>query len=297
MRISAVVGCKDEVTLLEPAVAALLRAGVATVSIFDDGSTDGSQELIARLTRDPRIHHAPPPTDLAAMLRFDGPLFGPILQRDAPDWVLFCDADEIWLPQSGDMRHTAGLHSHDVIAVERYNVAVQGGALPPGALLDGAFLRGMNLITERRKLTREVLQADAQARWILHRIYPKLMVRPAAVERYLLGADNVLGRDGQPPKLLKAKDMVIAHLPFTDYPRFERKVRNIATVFERYDAEHSGTLAWHWRHWLALYRAGGLEEEFHRQILDADSRAAMRARGGLISAAELFAARGFAAQP
>lgn len=291
MRISAILGTRDEAELLGPAVAALLRAGVASVTIMDDGSTDGTPGLIAELTGNPRVFAQPPPADFAGLHDFAGPLFGPVIRRDAPDWVMFVDSDEFLLARGDAPALAAELDGHDVLEIDRYNAAPGPGGIDPATLAGDAALRALPLITARQRLDRAALEADPARRWILHDIVPKLMVRPAAATGFAASAHRIAPRDGRTLRRGRARELLIAHLPFTDYPRFARKVRNIADVFDRFDAEYPGDRAWHWRHWVALARAGRLRAEFDRQVFDAESLATLRAAGGIADAATLFAAR------
>lgn len=292
MRVSAILGTRDEAELLGPAVAALLRAGVATVTIMDDGSADGTAALIAELTGNPRVFTLPPPRDFAGLHDFAGPLFGPVIRRDSPDWVMLVDSDEFLLAGPDPAVLAAELAGHDVLEIARLNAAPGPGGIDLAALATDAGLHGLPLITARERLDRATLAADPTRRWILHDIVPKLMVRPDAATGFAASAHRIAARDGRSLRCGRARGLMIAHLPFTDYPRFARKVRNIADVFDRFDAEYPGDRAWHWRHWVALARAGRLREEFDRQTFDAEALAALRAQGGIAEAATLLAGTG-----
>lgn len=289
MRISAILGTRDEAELLGPAVAALLRAGVSTVTIIDDGSTDATPTVIARLTRDPRVFALPPPESLAGLQDFAGPVFGPVIARDAPDWVMLTDSDEFLLARGDPAALAAELAAHDVLEIARYNVAPGPGGIDPAGLDDDARLRTLPLVTARTTLDRASLAADPARRWITHRIVPKLMVRPAVAAGFAASAHRIAPRPGQSLRHGRARELLVAHLPFTDFPRFARKVANIADIFARFPDDYPGERAWHWKHWVELARAGRLAEEFARQTFDAAALATLRAEGGLASAAELFA--------
>ncbi|WP_424971355.1 glycosyltransferase family 2 protein [Dinoroseobacter sp. S76] len=289
MKISAVIWVKDEVDLLGRAVAQLLRSGVYSISIMDDGSTDGTGALVDRLcAAHDNVHRCARVIDLKTSLGLDGPIFGPILQRDQPDWLMVTDADEFWMPRRGDLRKTAALANHDVVVVERFNAALPEGAVDLAQLDSDAGLRNLPLLVERAALSRQAMAEDPSLRWVTHRIGPKLMVRPETVQSYGLGMHQVATADASVLRRARGQDIVVAHLPFTTYARFERKVQNIAGVFARYDADHSGNIAWHWRRWLEIYEAGGLQDEFDRQFYAPDALAAMEAAGAVRTAHGVF---------
>ncbi|MEM0921456.1 MAG: glycosyltransferase family 2 protein [Pseudomonadota bacterium] len=292
MKISAVIWVKDEVDLLGRAVAQLQRSGVFSVSIMDDGSTDGTGALVDRLCADhDNVHRCARVIDLNASLGLDGPIFGPILQRDRPDWLMVTDADEFWMPIRGDLRLTRALQSHDVVVVERFNAALGTGEVDLSTLDSDAALRDLPLLVDRVPLSRQAMAEDPNLRWVTHRIGPKLMVRPETVQSYGLGMHQVATADPSVLRRARGQDIVVAHLPFTTFARFERKVQNIAGVFERYDAAHSGNIAWHWRRWLEIYEAGGLRTEFDRQFYGVETLARMTEAGQVRTAHGIFADR------
>ena len=135
------------------------------------------------------------------------------------------------------------------------------------------------------------MDAEPAHRWVTHQLAPKLMVRPGPLSRFQLGLHAVTGREGARLRKTRGHDIVIAHLPFSTYERFERKVENARQVFARFDAEHSGTRAWHWRRWVEIQQAGDLRAEYDRQFLSEMEFAAQRRSGAVATAGEILAAR------
>lgn len=293
MKISAIVGCKDEADLLGPVVQALLRAGVATVTLIDEGSTDDSDAVIAELTRHPQVFSLSPVEAPRAREDLDGPLFGQILRRDAPDWLFFCDADEFLLPANGRIADTRGLAPGmaDVIIISRFNALLPEGPVRPEDLASDTYLRGLELALERPWLSRESLREQPENPWILHRIVPKVMVRTSRVGAIQMGGHDAFSRNDQPLRRRQGDDLLIAHLPFTTYDRFRRKLDNIVETLAPFDEAQSGGKAWHWFHWREEYLAGRGPEEFARQRLTPQRRAAMRAAEQLGTTTEIFAWR------
>ena len=289
MRICAIIGTRDEAELLGPAVAALLRCGAATITIMDDGSRDGTAALVARLARDPRIFAMPPPTPeqaragIEAVLDFDGPVLGPIIRRDAPDWLMFCDSDEFLLSRGGFPGLAGQLHAHDVLEIARHNAVPGPRGIDPAALAQEAVLRRLPLIAGGPPPDPTRLAADPQARWILQRLPPKLLVRVATARGFGHSAHGVRPRPGQTLRHGRAEGVMMVHLPFTDLARFERKVANIADFLDRF-GNLPAQWGWHWRRWLELWRDGRLAGEYARQCLDAQDCARLQAAGVLVTA-------------
>ena len=292
MKISAVIWAKDEVDLLPRTVGRLLRSGVATVSLLDDDSSDGTSLAIDVLCAAlPNVYRISKTSDLAAGLAMDGPIFGPILARDQPDWLLASDPDEFWVPLSGDLRNTRALGTHDVVVVERFNAALCKGEPDLARLETDRGIRELPLVVEQVRLSRERMESEPGHRWVTHAIAPKLMVRPDRLVRFGLGMHAVVGKDGEQLKRTVGQDVLVAHLPFTTFERFERKVNNARRVFERFDSEHSGERAWHWRRWIEIQNAGELRREYERQFFSPTELADMRERGAVAAADQVFARR------
>ncbi|WP_373355272.1 hypothetical protein [Pseudoroseicyclus sp. CXY001] len=275
MKIAAVIGVKDEAGLIGTAARSLLGAGIASVDILDDGSTDGTLEAAAALAaEDPRIRLIRELPSYEGLLMMDGPLFAPILAREAPDRVLFLDADEA-LVCRGPLARSAFLAAHDLVRLPRYNAAPGPEGLAPP---DGG-LRQLDLVARRRPLTAGALDSDAALRWVEHLLPPKVIADPAAVSGLSMGGHRGVARPGRALREGTAPDALIVHLPFTSLPRFARKIANAEALLAQAGPGVPSHAAWHWRRWIALKHEGRLEEEFARQCYDAPARAEARATG------------------
>lgn len=292
MRISAVLWCKDEVALLPYAVAQLLRSGVYSVSIMDDGSTDGTAIALDTLHAVlPNVHICPRVKNLQDALSMDGPVFGPIIARDRPDWLLVGDPDEFWIPRTGDLRSLPALRTCDVLVVDRFNAALSSGKIDLGMIDSQAALCNLPLVVERRRMTRAIMAENPDLRWVEHHDPPKVMVRPDMVASFDLGMHDATSASGAELRRGQAGGVLIAHLPFTTFSRFERKIQNIAKVFDRFDADHSGARGWHWRRWLEIAENGELAQEYARQFFPPKTLNQMRAKGRVATANDIFARR------
>lgn len=295
MRISAVIWAKDEVQLIEKTVRNFLRIGAHSVSIMDDGSTDGTAELVARLAADlPQVFQIllDGPLDLTAALRIDGPVFGPILARDNPDWLLFGDPDEFWIPHGQSLCDLADLADHDLLVIPRYNYAKDHTDFDPACLESPPALAALPLVVQRQILTPKIAREQPDKKWIMHQISPRIMVRPDLITGFVIGLHDAVPKEGLTLRQTQISDMVVAHIPFSNLARFQRKVVNIAGVFARFDKEHVKDMAWHWRQLLRDVENTSVEAEFRRQCFSREELATMSDQGILASAADLFEAQG-----
>lgn len=283
MKITAVLGVKDEVELIQACISHLKQIGVTQILAYDGGSTDGTREIL-------ECHLQPPDF---VVEDFDGARLQDSLievnrssrawiEQSQPDWVLFLDADEFWIPASGRLQDCAVLAEADVLTVPRFNVPLaQHGPLLPQALVPARhaelelFVRGLRRLRAR-------LQTEQDLAWIRAVPLPKIMARPHSYQTFKQGCHDVIPAPGVTQRRAQPGDLLIAHLPFTTASRFARKLRNIDEVYRVQDAR-----AQHWRRWNQLEPAA-VEDEFHRQQLSSAQLDRLRRSGVIRSAAAVL---------
>jgi hypothetical protein len=84
-----------------------------------------------------------------------------------------------------------------------------------------------------------------------------------------------------------APDIVVAHVAFSTWSRFERKVANIRSEIVRHPALFIGEYAWHWRRWAGLGDRE-LRREFECQRASAERLIQWQNAGYLQTAAEVL---------
>lgn len=290
MRIAAHLGVKDEVELIEDAIAHLRRIGVDHIVAVDGYSTDGTADILARhRNKDDfwfvQIDDLTPDETGELWLRQNLDAMAGV----RADWVIFLDADERWLPATGSLRDCSALANSDVVTVPRYNVVVapNGPTLP--ALPGPADYPETLLFIEPIPAFSNHMRFNPKTPWIRGVPEAKVMARPERIGALTDGMHDIIANDGPPLRYRVPDDLLVAHLPFTTLARFKQKIVNIRRLISVHDAYWGDALAWHWRRWLALADEGKIGEEFARQIYDAEEISTLLSSGIIRSAADMLA--------
>jgi len=285
MRITAHLGVLDEVELIASAIDHLYKIGVDHVIVFDMGSKDGTLEIaegyqgpdfeLVRLCNDTSWDELRKKTVES-------------VRRATADWVLFLDADEFWLPATGSIRDCIALVEHDIVTVDRFNVVLtDSGLAMPRELGPEAYPRTF-LYTRLIDNFRKYLAANPDTPWISGVPVSKVIGRTGFLESITMGRHDIVTADGRPVRRTTATDVVIAHVPFSSFSRFERRVANIADFFELNGDYLQGAQGWHWRRLYELSQQGRIAEEYLRQVISQPRLDELIASGSVHTAAQLL---------
>jgi glycosyltransferase involved in cell wall biosynthesis len=270
VKVAAIVGVKDEVELIQPCLERLWAVGVGPILVLDDDSSDGTVDVVDRLSSGSAAPLARTSfsSNCGQNMRVQGEVFGPFVRQHEPDWLLFIDADEFLICADDDLPTILASAVEPVLSIDRFNVALTTNPFVPTSGTEPSGFQRIFLITSREALSRTLLEESPNRRWIMHRIAPKLACRPECVAEYGYGWHSVSDARGKPIPASKAKGIVIAHLPMTTRDRFVRKVDNARDFFRRWGKNYPDNAAWHWRHWIDLADRGLLDAEFEAQRMD-----------------------------
>lgn len=291
MKITAHIGFSDETDVLGRCIDHLYRIGVDAIVIGDisgeeaamapilkryGGRADFALVTVTTAAKDPE-------TLPAAMLRYSQAHFD-------SDWMLFTDADEFWIPRSGDIKQTAALAQADIISVNRFNLALEQGVNGTPIACDLEHPLGMLLYVNTPANSLDLFQTQPNHRWISGQVGPKVLARANAIEALSIGMHDVIPPPNASVRRAKADDLLIAHLPFTTFARFSNKVQKIHTIYQtdpaRWDALPN--TAWHWHRWRMLDNQGQLEAEFLNQACTREELLRLQAENVILTPVQYF---------
>jgi len=300
LRIAANLGVKDEVEIIEGTIAHLRNIGVDLIMVCDMSSTDGTAEILEKYRSDDFWILTLTNEALSDRAGKENNWFYRNLEmcKSAPaDWVIFLDADEYWIPASGNLKDCEAVAIADVLTVDRFNIPLSPeGPMMPSKLIPSCY-DNLHLVTEAIPEFWQHLQEDPNTPWIMGKPEPKIMAKPTKIGGLTVGLHDVIEGTVSLRRVAPC-DLFVAHLPLSTRSRFERKLKNITTFFEdegidvtagkgdwRYKEDHT---SWHWRRWAALAKEGLLPIEFDRNVFEADLLMKLRQKGIIRPADEIF---------
>lgn len=247
---------RDEADIVAANIRHHLAAGVDFIVATDNGSTDGTVEILEGFERDGVLHLRHDANDTFDQARLTTEMARLARERFAADWVLSNDADEFWV---GPIRET----------IER----------APANLL---FCRRANRVAPREEswsfaaARHLVVKPDDEApAELLRSIPPKVLVRAADLIGLTQGCHNAEMRDARPAA---AREILIRHFPVRGRDHFVRKATAGGAAYARNTALDP-RLGAHWRRWHRAIQGGRLDEEYARVVPSAGDLAAASAAG------------------
>ncbi len=267
MRIIATLLVRDEIDVLPATIEHLLAAGVDHLVVTDNGSVDGTAELLERYRDAGVVDLIHEPDHNYEQSRWVTRMARRAAVRHGADWVINADADEFhWPCEPAGSDDCAGPNLHPGPVV---NFTATLGAIPPD--VGTIVARRQNLLADPaatgawpdRLIWREAVSRSERGTPIgpktIHRADPDVVV--AQGNHAAVGP--LIGRvfDGEP--------LVVLHVPDRGYDQFERKILNGGASLDSTDLPPD--VGWHWRADYERLISGTLRNVWAARQLDRDS--------------------------
>ena len=209
--------CRDEADILESMLRFHLAQGVDRIIATDNGSVDGSLEILQRFERRGQLtllQEAEQTHDQAVWVT----RMARMAAAMGADWVINSDADEFWWPQQGNLNSTLAQLPESVagLLVDRTNF------LPPPRKGNDQrpFYQRQTL---RERVSRNSLGAALPPK-LIHRADPGVEITDG---------NHGARVDGKPITAVNDASIEILHVPIRSYPQLERKIRQGAEALQR----------------------------------------------------------------
>jgi glycosyltransferase involved in cell wall biosynthesis len=253
MQVWAIGIVRNEADLVRVNVLHHLAQGIDRILLLDDGSTDGTRDVLAELSRDHPVECQP------SMETFRQDRLLTALARTAfirgAEWILPIDADEFWYAPSGTIRDLLVGVDAGAIAVDVVNFVQrreQHTTTPDGLL---HMTRRVEQPVGTDGTIAGLVESERVA-YVEIRYPRKWIIRAGA--RLEIGWGNHTVRNSVGPSRY-TQDIVCLHAPLRSRTDLNRKAdleRAVAEVGEYLEE------AWHLRRWRRLAAEGQLDAEW-----------------------------------
>jgi len=219
MRLALTLMVRDEADIVGAMLQHHAEQGVDVFVITDNGSADGTVEIIEEFARDHDVDLRHDPEHKKQQSRVVSGMARDAATRHHADWVINADADEFWMPIDRALR------IHD--AVEQYDPEI--GAFPVSVVdMTGPPARSGTGLD--RLVYRDVRPLEMLFRVGLHDHSTFDTMHVADPDVTVLHGNHFVSTPsrGRPPAELALE---VLHLPWRSWEQFERKVRNAGLAF------------------------------------------------------------------
>jgi len=260
---------RDEEDVLEANLGHHFAQGVDFVIATDNGSVDGTLDILRGEESAGRLRLILEPEDTYAQHRWVTRMARLAAAEHRADWVINNDADEFWWPREGDLASTLASvpDDVDVVVAERHNLIVRPHGRP---------------MTVRQAVSRQHpgLGDGPLPPKVAHRAHPEITV--------LQGNHEVEGLSG---RTLDDGRIDILHVPVRSQAQFANKIAKGGAAYAR-NTELPAEVGYQWRRLHALQQDGSFDEEWQKILLTEDQVAAGLADGSLVEDTRLRDALG-----
>lgn len=257
MRLTMTLLIKDEVDIIADNIRVHAHLGVDNFVVMDNGSTDGTRELLDELAKEFDITIIDRPvldyqqsnwkTEMARVAR----------QTYKADWVITNDADEFWIPKQGDLKSELS-KGGSIIYCPRVNILFDRDAFDNG----GKYYNQTNCVQYPISYAKGIQQREEHLSIMLGKIHGKVMVRTLGLLRVKGGNHRAWHLWGW----LNQRDsanVTVYHYPIRSKAHFVSNIENRRDLL----AKGVSKMGDHYRRWVKMLNEGKLEEEFDRLVL------------------------------
>lgn len=254
MRLTMTLLIKNEADIIADNIHVHARLGVDNFVVMDNGSSDGTREILDELARQYEMTIIDRPvldyqqsnwkTEMARLAR----------KKYGAQWVITNDADEFWIPEQGDLKSELTA-SGSIIYCPRANVLFDRDAFDNGS----RYYEQTHRVQYPIRYAKGIQQKEEQLSIMLGEIHGKVMVRTLGLLR-VKGGNHRAWHLWSKLNQTTSQNITVYHFPIRSKQHFIESIENRRALL----AKGVSKMGDHYRRWVNMLNEGKLEEEFDR---------------------------------
>ncbi|MGR3313891.1 glycosyltransferase family 2 protein [Roseovarius indicus] len=244
---------RDEIDIISANMTFHLDHGVDKVVAIDNGSVDGTRDVLDEFERagaatvidEPGRNYDQTTWTTNAALR--------ARDEEGADFIFSNDADEFWTIPGGNLK--AGLAETDarILVCNRLNMVYPWDTPDDTPWLDRLVYRAKAPFPRPR--LNDIYRDPMDHPYFYHALFPKVMMRAEGLVSIAQG--NHEAQYDQPADETTS-DIEIFHYPVRNREQLAKKVVQGGQAYEA-NTELTPRMGWHWRRWYRMYQEEGIE--------------------------------------
>ncbi len=269
LRLAMSILVRDEADVIRDNILYHAAAGVDHFIVTDNGSVDGSREVLEELRQVVELVIIDEPSHTIDQDLWVTRMAQHVRDNSSADWIINNDADEFWLSHEGSLK--------DAIVSDLYEASTTGTTI--GTLychrfnlipsLESVTQAGYRFHDNHYKVTGTLYESEQSNPW--HENHSNSLIRtlPGKVISQLEGLESIdMGNHGARHQhaRLESNRVSVAHYPVRSYEQFERKVVNYGQSLAN-NSRFAQNVSRHLRFWYEQHQLGNLYQEYQKFVL------------------------------
>lgn len=255
---------RDEADIIRENIEFHLSGGIDHVIATDNGSVDGTREILSEYERAGILTLIDEPGRDYSQHRWVTRMA--LMARDqfGADWIINNDADEFWCAPDGNLKLPFVNETADIHYCRRYNMVFAHDREDDAPWTRKAVYRVAKPVP--LPALENPLTDPLPCPYFYLALPDKALLKAGGLRSVLQGNH---GADYENEPATRRSDISIYHFPVRSSMQFERKVRQGGEAYAA-NTELGPMAGWHWRRWYRMLNENGLEKAISDALPDGD---------------------------